>query len=81
MALGLPTLEDKELDYLLALLAPKKMKSYYDEFTSPKHIIEAIMGQIPKIREEQPELAKKIETLFKATIEEILGAGIKQHVE
>ncbi len=81
MALGLPALEDKELDYLFALLAPKKMKSYYDEFTYPKHMIEAIMGQIPNIREERPDLAKKIETLFKATIEEILGVGIKQYVE
>ena len=81
MALGLPTLEDKELDYLFALLAPQKIKSYYDEFTSPKHMIETIMGHIPKIREELPELAKKIETLFKATIEEILRSGIKQYIE
>jgi digeranylgeranylglycerophospholipid reductase len=71
-ALGIPTLEDNELDYLFALLEPQKIKSYYDEFDAPKHITAAITSHLPKIRQERPDLARKIEFLFKATIEEIL---------
>lgn len=81
VALGLPTLEDKELDYLFALLEPQKIKSYYDEFTSYQ-VISAIISHIPRIRGEHPDLARKIETLFNATIEEILGGvGMKQYLE
>jgi len=81
VALGLPTLEDKELDYLFALLEPQKIKSYYDEFTS-YHLISAIISHIPRIRREHPDLARKIETLFNATIEEILGGvGMRQYLE
>jgi digeranylgeranylglycerophospholipid reductase len=81
VALGLPTLEDKELDYLFALLEPQKIKSYYDEFTYPKPIISAIMNHLPKIRQEQPDLAGKVETLFDATPEEIMKIGLKRFVE
>ena len=81
VALGLPTLEDKELDYLFALLEPQIIKSYYDEFTYPQHIITAIMKHISRIRQEHPDLARKIETLFNATIEEILSGGLKRYIE
>jgi hypothetical protein len=80
VALGLPTLEDKELDYLFALLEPQKIKSYYDEF-SLNQVISVIMSYIPRIRGEYPDLARKIETLFKATIEEILQIGLKVYLE
>lgn len=80
VALGLPTLEDKELDYLFALLEPQKIKAYYDEFTAYQ-LISAIMSQIPRITEEHPDLARKIENLFRSTFEEILGAGMKKYIE
>ena len=81
IALGLPTLEDKELDYLFSLLAPQKIKAYYDEFSYPKQIISEIMTHISRIRQERPDLARKIDTLFKATIEEILKLGLKRYSE
>jgi len=79
IALGLHTFEDKELDYLFDLLAPQKIKSYYDEFSYPAKMISVIMNHIPRIRRERPDLARKIDTLFKATIEEILGVGMKHY--
>ena len=72
---------DEEIDYLFALLEPHKIKSYYDEFDNPKHIISAITNHIPRIRRECPDLARKIETLFKATIEEILQIVMKMYLE
>lgn len=81
VALGLPTLQDEELDYLFTLLEPQKIKSYYDEFSYPKEIISAIMSHMPRIRRERPDLARKIETIFKATIEEILKIGLKRFLE
>jgi digeranylgeranylglycerophospholipid reductase len=81
VALGLPTLEDTELNYLFGLLEPQKIRSYYDEFTYPQPIISAIMSHIPRIKREYPDLARKIETLFKASIEEILKIGIKRFLE
>jgi flavin-dependent dehydrogenase len=80
LALGLQTLEDKELDYLFALQEPQIIKSYYDEFSS-NLVISAIMNHVPRIKREQPLLAKKIDTLFKAPIEEVLGKGIKRYLE
>jgi digeranylgeranylglycerophospholipid reductase len=80
VALGLVTLEDKEVDYLFDLLAPQKIKSYYDEFDSPKKLMLAMMSHIPRIKREQPDLAKKLETLSKATMEEILEEGMKLYV-
>ncbi|HUT84217.1 MAG TPA: FAD-dependent monooxygenase [Thermodesulfobacteriota bacterium] len=71
-ALGIPTLGDGELDYLFALLEPQKIRSYYDEFDAPQHIIAAVMSHIPRIRQERPDLAGKIEFLFQASIEEVL---------
>lgn len=79
IALGLHTFEDKELDYLFDLLAPQKIKSYYDEFSYPAKMTSVIMNHIPRIRRERPDLARKIDTLFKATIEEILGVGMKHY--
>ena len=70
--LGIPTLEDDEVDYIFALLEPHKIKSYYDEFDGPKRIMSAITNHIPRIRQERPDLARKIEELFKESIEEIL---------
>jgi flavin-dependent dehydrogenase len=76
LAFGLQTLEDRQLDYLFALLGPKKIKSYYDEFNYPRQMLSAIMNHIPRIKREQPDLARKIETLSKATVGELLGEGI-----
>jgi flavin-dependent dehydrogenase len=76
--LGIATLMDDELDYLYALLEPYKIKSYYDEFDGPKHIISAITNHIPRIRRERPDLARKIEGLFKASIEEILKKMVEK---
>jgi flavin-dependent dehydrogenase len=81
VALGLPTLADEELDYLFALLEPEKITSYYDEFTYPEHVMAALLGHLPRIRRERPELAKEIETLSHATIEEVLKIGLKRFVE
>lgn len=74
--LGFITLEDEELDYLFALLEPQKIKSYYDEFDIPQNIISAIRSHLSRIRQEKPDLAQKIETLFHATIEEILSMSV-----
>jgi flavin-dependent dehydrogenase len=74
--LGFITLEDEELDYLFALLEPQKIKSYYDEFDIPQNIISAIRSHLSRIRQEKPDLARKIETLFHATIEEILSMSV-----
>lgn len=71
-ALGIPTLTDDELDYLFALLETQKIRSYYDEFDAPKHIIAAIRNHLPRIRKDRPDLAEKIDGLFKASVEEIL---------
>lgn len=76
MPLGLMTLEDEELDYLFALLEPRKIKAYYDEFDIPQNIISAVRSHLPRIRQEKPDLARKIETLFHATIEEVLRMSV-----
>lgn len=71
-ALGIPTLPDDDLDYLFAILEQRKIRSYYDEFDAPQKIIAAINCHLPRIRKERPELARRIETLFTSTIEEML---------
>jgi len=71
-ALGIPTLTDDEIDYLYALLETKKIKSYYDEFDAPQQIIAAITNHIPRIRQDRPDLASKIDELFTLSVEEIL---------
>lgn len=79
MALGLPTLEDEELDYLFALVEPEKIKSYYDEFSSYK-LISAIMKHLPRMSQENPDLAEKIETIFKASIDDIFQLAMKEYL-
>jgi flavin-dependent dehydrogenase len=81
VAIGLQTLEDKELDYLFAIMEPQKIKSHYDEFTYPKHMLSAIMGHIATIKKEHPDLASKIEALSKASMEELLGGGINRYLQ
>ncbi|MHA2384438.1 MAG: hypothetical protein ACXACT_17840, partial [Candidatus Thorarchaeota archaeon] len=78
---GLSTFDDEELDYLFAILAPQKIKSYYDEFDYPSHILSAIAGHIARIRQERPEFATKIEALSKATVEEVLQMGLRKYDE
>jgi len=77
MALGLPTLKDEELDYLFALVEPEKIKSYYDEFCSYQ-VLEAVTRHIPRIRRENPQLADKIETMFQASLDDILQLAMKE---
>jgi len=71
-ALGIPKLTDDEIDYLFALLEPQKIRSYYDEFDAPQHIIAAIRNHLPWIRKDRPDLAGKIDELLVASVEEIL---------
>ena len=80
MALGMLAMEDEELDYLFALLEPQKIKSYYDEFAYPVPIRTGIISHIDKIRREKPDLARKVEILFKSSMEEIIKIGIKGYM-
>ena len=77
MALGMLAMEDEELDYLFALLEPHTIKSYYDEFGYPRLIMSGIMSRIDKIRQEQPDLARKFEMLHEGNMEEIIKIGMK----
>jgi flavin-dependent dehydrogenase len=81
MALGMLAMEDEELDYLFALLEPQKIKSYYDEFAYPVPIRAGILDRIEKIREEKPELARKVEMLYEGGMEEIIQIGMKGYME
>ena len=80
MALGMLAMEDEELDYLFALLEPRKIKSYYDEFDYPGMVMSRVMSHIDKIRREKPDLARKVEILLKANMEEIIKIGIKGYM-
>ena len=73
MAFGIPTFSDEELNYLFGLLKDQTIKAYYDEFTCPRQIISALSAHMPRMRREQPILAEKVETLFKATVDEVLA--------
>jgi digeranylgeranylglycerophospholipid reductase len=81
VALGLPTLDDQELDYLFGLLEPQTIKSYYDEFTYPKQMMSAVMGHLPRIKREQPDLGAKIETLLTGTMEDVMKMGLKTYTQ
>lgn len=80
MALGMLAMEDEELDYLFALLEPRKLKSYYDEFGYPRLIMSGIMSRIGKIRQEQPDLARKVKMLYEGNMEEIIKIGMKGYM-
>jgi len=80
MALGMLAMEDEELDYLFALLEPRKLKSYYDEFGYPRLIMSGIMSHIGKIRQEQPDLARKVKMLYEGNLEEIIKIGMKGYM-
>jgi hypothetical protein len=80
MALGMLAMEDEELDYLFALLEPQVIKSYYDEFAYPVPIRAGILGRIDTIREEKPDLARKIEMLYEGGMEEIIQIGMKGYM-
>ena len=80
MALGMLAMEDEDLDYLFALLEPRKIKSYYDEFGYPRLIMSGIMSHIGKIRQEQPDLARKVEMLYEGNMEEIIKIGMKGYM-
>jgi flavin-dependent dehydrogenase len=80
IALGLMGMEDEELNYLFALLEPQKIKAYYDEFEYPVSIMSRIMGHLDRIRREQPDLARKVDILAKANMDEIINIGIKGYM-
>jgi flavin-dependent dehydrogenase len=70
---GIQILEDGDLDYLFGLTDSKSYKGYYNEFSFPGVIQQAITAEIPGIMKERPELIQKIQNLFeKATVEETL---------
>ena len=66
-------LDDSDLDYLFSLTDPKSYKGYYNEFSFPGVLQQAISAEIPRVMEEKPELIEKIQALFEnATVEEAL---------
>jgi flavin-dependent dehydrogenase len=70
---GIQMLEDSDLDYIFGLTDPKSYKGYYNEFSFPGVIQQAIGAEIPKIMKERPDLIQKIQNLFEeATVEETL---------
>jgi flavin-dependent dehydrogenase len=70
---GIQMLEDSDLDYLFGLTDSKSYKGYYNEFSFPGVIQQAIAAEIPRIAKERPELIQKIQSLFEeATVEETL---------
>jgi len=70
---GIQMLEDDDLNYLFGLTDSKSYKGYYNEFSFPGVIQQAITAEIPRIANERPELIQKLQNLFeKATVEETL---------
>ena len=70
---GVHMLEDRDLDYLFSLTDSKSYKGYYNEFSFPGVIQQALSAEMPRVMEERPELIQKIQTLFeKASVEEAL---------
>lgn len=70
---GVHVLDDNDLDYLFGLTDSKSYKGYYNEFSFPGVIQQALMAEVPTIMKERPELIQKIQNLFeKASAEEAL---------
>ena len=70
---GVHLLEDSDLDYLFKLTDSKSYKGYYNEFSFPGVIQQALEAEMPRVMQERPELLQKIQTLFeKASAEEAL---------
>ena len=70
---GLHMLDDSDLDYLFSLTVSKSYKGYFNEFSFPGVIQQAIAAEMPRIMKERPELTQKIQNLFeKASAEEAL---------
>jgi flavin-dependent dehydrogenase len=61
---GMHLLETSDLDYLFGLMDTKSYKGYYNEFTFPDIVQQAIEEAVPRIMEERPELLQKIQSLF-----------------
>jgi hypothetical protein len=70
---GMHVLEDSDLDYLFGLTDPKSYKGYYNEFSFPDVIQNALMQEMPRVAEERPELIQRMQSLFEeASVEETL---------
>jgi flavin-dependent dehydrogenase len=70
---GLHMLDDSDLDYLFSLTDSKSYKGYYNEFSFPGVIQQAIAAEKSIIMKERPELTQKIQDLFEeASAEEAL---------
>jgi len=70
---GIHVLDDSDLDYLFSLTDSKSYKGYYNEFSFPDVIQQALTVEMPRIIKERPELIQKIQNLFeKASAEEAL---------
>ena len=61
---GVHLLEDSDLDYLFELTDSKSYKGYYNEFSFPGVIQQALEAEMPRVMKERPELLQKIQTLF-----------------
>jgi digeranylgeranylglycerophospholipid reductase len=70
---GMHVLEDSDLDYLFGLTDSKSYKGYYNEFSFPDVIQNALVKVMPRVAEERPELIQRIQALFEeASVEETL---------
>ena len=70
---GIHLLEDDDMNYLFGLTDSKSYKGYYNEFSFPDVIQQAIAAEMPRIMQERPALIQKLQNLFeKATVEETL---------
>jgi len=70
---GIHVLDDSDLDYLFNLTDSKSYKGYYNEFSFPGVIQQALAAEMPRVMKERPELIQKIQNLFeKASAEEAL---------
>ncbi len=67
---GLHVLEDEELDYLFSLTKDDVIEGYVNEFSDPDLTMNALMAHIEQIRQERPDLAKKLEGFTQVSIQE-----------
>jgi len=64
--------KDSDLDDLFELTDSKSYKGYYNEFSFPGVIQQALKAEMPRVVKERPELIQKIQNLFEKALEEVL---------
>jgi flavin-dependent dehydrogenase len=72
---GLHIMSDEELDYIFSLTDSEERPGYVSENTAPDIMKNAILSHLDQMREERPEVAKKIDQYWQVTDAQALLKG------